>query len=101
MASRTEKLKAQLALEEAQDAFIAKKLAGQKKRDAAIAKAFAAAKTPEAYAAAVAKIAPAVSKKDKEEFHAIRSAYRTNYRGAPKGGGAAPATIEAGSQVHN
>ncbi len=100
MASRTEKLKAQLALEEAQDAFIAAKLAGQKKRDAAIAKAFTAAKTPEEYADAVRKIAPAVSKKDKEAFHAIRAAYRANYRGAPKDGGAAPDTHNAGSRVN-
>ncbi len=100
MASRADKLKAELALEVAQDAFIAKKAAGQKKRDAAIEKAFAAAKTPKAYADAVAKIPRAVSTEDKLELRALRQAYRTNYRGAPKDGGAAPDTHNATGTVN-
>ncbi len=100
MASKAERLKAQLAVLEAEEAFVKAKAAGQAKRDKAIAKAFDAAKTPEAYAAAVAKIAPAVSAEVKDELRTLRADYRANHRGAPKDGGAAPDTHNAGSQVN-
>ncbi len=100
MVSRSERLEKDLELAHAEEAFVAAKAKGQAKRDKALAKAFAAAKTFAEYDEARRNIAPAASKEDKAKLRAVRQEYRLKYRGPPKDGGAAPATIEAGSQVN-
>jgi hypothetical protein len=100
MVSKTERLEKELELAHAEDAYVAAKAAGQKKRDAALDKAFKAAKSRAEYDKARRDLPPAVSAEDKAEISAVRKDYRENYRGAPKGGGAAPATHAAGSQVN-
>ena len=99
MVSHRERLEKELELVAAEEEFVAAKAVGQAKRDKALDKAFAAAKTPEAYEKAKAKIKPAASPESKAKLSAIRGEYREKYRGAPKDGGAAPATHQAGSRV--
>ncbi len=99
MASRKQRLEKELELVAAEEAYVAAKAKGQAKRDTALAKAFAAAKTAEEYDKARAKIPPAASAEDKAKLGAVRRDYRDNYRGAPKDGGAAPATHNAESGV--
>ncbi len=100
MVSKTERLEKELELAHAEEEFVAAKAKGQAKRDKALAKAFTAAKTVEEYDEARRNLAPAVSAEDNAKLSAVRKDYRENYRGPPKDGGAAPATIQAGSKVN-
>ena len=100
MVSHRERLEKELELVAAEEAYVAAKAKGQAKRDAALAKAFDKAKTPAEYDKARRDIPPAVSAEDKAKLSAVRKEYREKYRGAPKDGGAAPATHNAGSRVN-
>jgi len=84
----------ELALMEAEDEFLAKKLAGQVKRKNALIKIFAQAKSVEEYEAAKLLVPPAISMEDKLALRALRKDYRLNHRKPVKPGeGAAPAPV--------
>ena len=100
MVSKPERLEKELELAHAEEAYVATKAKGQAKRDKALAKAFTAAKTFEEYDEARRNLPPVVSAEDKAKLSAVRQDYRDNYRGPPKDGGAAPATLQAGSKVN-
>ena len=70
MATKADKLKAQLKLVEAEDKFVAKKEAGK------------------------------LTVKDRHDLRAVRQEYREKWRGPPKDGGAAPATTGSATEVN-
>ena len=93
--SRIPNLQAELAIAQAEEEFVVKKLAGQAVRTKALAAAFAKAKSVEAYEAAKLLVPTAVSMEDKLALRALRQDYRLNHRKPVKPSeGAAPDPIK-------
>ncbi len=98
LSPKAQKLAAELALLQAEEAFAAQQEAGQARRDVEVEQAFKAAKNVTEFQEAFIQIDPAVPMEDKLALRALREDYRLNVR-QPKKNAAAPGPVVASATV--
>ena len=90
MVTKADKLRAELAMAEVDEAYLKAKVAGQAKVAKAREAAFSKAKTAQEYSNLVKEIPPALTNDEKLAHRAAVREYREEWRGSPKDGGAVP-----------